>query len=111
MTLTIVLMGYSFVQNIRYFYLHGKGTIYCICFGMVVLHLIVLSELCGEGEGEDGDKKTHFHMHHHYWAFLLSLLFRCRYESSVAAHALLVAIFIHGISVFGCEPLVTLRNV
>ena len=45
------------------------------------------------------------HIHHHYWALVLALICRSKDKASYVAQACLIAIFIHGITLFGCEDL------
>ena len=45
-------------------------------------------------------------MHHSQWSFILTLLFRSKNESSIIFQALTIAVFIHGVNVFGNESLV-----
>ncbi len=51
------------------------------------------------------DRYTNVHIHYHHWAFLVTIFCRCDVESCVAMQALTIGIWVHGIAVFGCEPL------
>merc|ERR1712228_789621 len=45
------------------------------------------------------------HIHHHYWSLVLSLICRSSDKMTFVFQACLIAIFIHGNAVFGCEDL------
>eukprot|EP01084_Bolivina_argentea_P052062 95665_1 len=51
------------------------------------------------------------HIHHHYYALVMAVMCRSSDKVSYVAQALLIAIFIHGITVFGCEDLFQWENV
>eukprot|EP01084_Bolivina_argentea_P282953 484474_1 len=50
------------------------------------------------------------HIHHHWWALLLSLVCRSDNKVTFIVQCCLIAIFIHGITVFGCEDLYGWNN-
>ena len=77
-----------------------SSTVMLIYFGsMVVLILINLVMIYF------GSADIRIHLHHHYWAFTLALVCRSSDKASQCGQALALAIFIHGLTVFGCEDL------
>jgi len=52
-----------------------------------------------------GSTAIRIHLHHHHWAFALSIICRAPDRVSQCVQAMLIAIFVHGLSVFGCENL------
>ena len=45
------------------------------------------------------------HIHHHYWALVVSLICRSENKMTCVFQAFCIAVFIHGIAVFGCEDI------
>ena len=88
----IVLDNFWTVWNMQKWWIYG----YVSFFSMVVYHFIVI---------KSANSEVDINIHHHHWAFVLSLFLHSKKESSAVMHALLTAVFIHGITVFGCENL------
>ena len=93
--ITIIFHLFILVDNIVYFI--RKKPLYIGLFIIILLsHIIVL--IC------DVDN-IKIHIHHHYWAFIISIFVQSNKESSLVIQSMLIAVFIHGIALFGCEPI------
>lgn len=88
----IVLDNFYYVYKIKKWWIYGYGA-----FGTTVLYHIIFIK--------SANSDIDIHIHHHHWAFILSLFLHSTKDSSIVMHALLTAVFIHGITVFGCENL------
>ena len=88
----IVLDNFYYVYKIKKWWIYG----YVAFFIMLLYHIIFI---------KSANNNIDIHIHHHHWAFILSLFLHSKKDSSIVMHALLTAVFIHGITVFGCENL------
>merc|ERR1712083_1013951 len=93
----IVLDNFYYVWRIKKWWIYGYASFFC----MVLYHI---------GFVRSANENIDIHIHHHHWAFVLSLFLHSKKMSSVVMHALLTAVFIHGITVFGCENLFDYKN-
>eukprot|EP01083_Nonionella_stella_P008223 23676_1 len=95
--LYIVLDNFHYVWKLHRWWIYGYSS-----FFMVVLYHIIFIK----SANDDID----IQVHHHHWAFVLSLFLHSKKESSFVLHACMISVFIHGITVFGCENLFDYKN-
>jgi len=93
----IVLDNFKYVWRIQKWWIYGYFAFFCV----VLYHIALI---------RSANHDIAIHVHHHHWAFVLSLFIHSPKDSSLVLHALLVAVFIHGIAVFGCENLFDYKN-
>eukprot|EP01084_Bolivina_argentea_P249471 417628_1 len=94
----IVLDNFYCVWKFKKWWIYGY-----ISFGFVILYHVIFIK--------SANNDIDIHIHHHHWAFMLALFIHSKKDSSLVMHALLTSIFIHGITVFGCENLFDYKNV
>lgn len=93
----ILLDNFHYVWKIKKWWIYGYGA-----FAVMIMYHI--------GFVRSANENIDIHIHHHHWAFVLTLFLHSKKTSSMVMHALLTAIFIHGITVFGCENLFDYKN-
>jgi len=71
---------------------HGRW-LYCAAFAVIAV-LVVL-----------GASHAKMHVHHYWWGWVLAHFFTVSSKASIAAQACCVALFVHGVAMFGCDPL------
>eukprot|EP00667_Euglena_gracilis_P018436 EG_transcript_19586 len=99
-------------------------TVICLAFAAVVVgvvlahHLLVVSRQAGLFQVlycsallvaitgvVTGVSHAKMHVHHYWWGWVLAHFFSLGTRASLAAQAVCVALFVHGISMFGCDRL------
>ena len=81
-----------------------KRKIFWVFFVLIVLFNIAMI-IIGSTD------HVNIHIHHHYWTFLVALFFRSDNKAIFMIQALVIAMMIHGISIFGCSDLYSWKNV